>query len=203
MPVSTVDVPTGNTFDKYGASNPVERRMMAGFLAAFDGMVERADPRRVLEVGAGEGELAVRLVRRRPSRPVVVLDLPDDSLADDWRGRCLVGVTGDAASLPVASGSSDLVMAMEVLEHVRDPTAVLRELARVSSAHVLVSVPREPIWRAGNLARGRYVRALGNTPGHVQHWSRRSFVELVDRHLDVVDVRSPLPWTMVLARVRG
>jgi hypothetical protein len=30
-------------------------------------------------------------------------------------------------------------------------------------------VPREPIWRIGNMARGRYLGDLGNTPGHIQH----------------------------------
>ena len=52
------------------------------------------------------------------------------------------------------------------------------------------------------MARGKYLSTLGNTPGHVQHWSRRAFARLVDRHFEVTAVHSPLPWTMVAARVR-
>jgi hypothetical protein len=65
-----------------------------------------------------------------------------------------------------------------------------------------VSVPREPLWRALNLARLKYVGALGNTPGHLNHWSRRRFVEFLERRLQVVEVRSPMPWTMALCRAR-
>jgi hypothetical protein len=62
-------------------------------------------------------------------------------------------------------------------------------------------VPREPLWRALNLARGAYVRDLGDTPGHVNHWSRRAFTALLARHGEVVEARAPLPWTMLLVRV--
>jgi hypothetical protein len=62
-------------------------------------------------------------------------------------------------------------------------------------------VPREPLWRGLNLARGAYVQSLGNTPGHVNHWSRRGFVRLLARHGRVIEVRSPFPWTMLLVAV--
>jgi hypothetical protein len=90
---------------------------------------------------------------------------------------------------------------MEVLEHVPEPQAVLAEMCRVASRWLLVSVPREPLWRALNLARGAYLRELGNTPGHVNHWSRRAFTELLGGYGELVELRSPLPWTMALVRV--
>ncbi|HEV3407300.1 MAG TPA: hypothetical protein VG079_01320, partial [Gaiellaceae bacterium] len=76
------------------------------------------------------------------------------------------------------------------------------ELARVSSRALVVSVPREPLWRVLNVASGRYVRARGNTPGHVNHWSRREFVRFAARAGRVERVRTPLPWT-VLTVTRG
>jgi len=199
---TSASVPTGNTVDKYATTNPVERRMMEGFFGAFDELVDRARPTRVLEVGAGEGEVSARLVRRAPDVPVTILDLPDAELQDSWRALGLSGVAGSGDNLPHPDGAADLVLAIEMLEHVDDPAAVLKELARVSSAYLLVSVPREPVWRIGNMARGRYLPQLGNTPGHIQHWSRRSFVRQVAEVGEVVAVRAPLPWTMVLARVR-
>jgi hypothetical protein len=74
-------------------------------------------------------------------------------------------------------------------------------MARVAGRHLLVSVPREPLWRALNLARGAYVHDLGNTPGHVNHWSKRGFVRTVARYGEIAEVRSPFPWTMLLVRV--
>ena len=80
---------------------------------------------------------------------------------------------------------------------ITDPAA-LAELSRVCSGAFIASVPFEPIWRVGNLARRRYVRDLGNTPGHLNHWSKASFVRMLARHGEIVAVRSPFPWTMVL-----
>jgi len=75
-------------------------------------------------------------------------------------------------------------------------------LAGLATPWAIVSVPREPLWRALNLARLKYVGALGNTAGHLNHWSRRSFVDFLERRFDVVEVRSPIPWTMALCRAR-
>ena len=82
-----------------------------------------------------------------------------------------------------------------------DPEHTVSEMARVASSHLLVSVPREPLWRGLNMARGAYLKDLGNTPGHVNHWSKRSFVSLLSQHGEVVDARSPFPWTMLLVRL--
>ena len=81
------------------------------------------------------------------------------------------------------------------------PERTVAEMARVARRHLLVSVPHEPLWRMLNVARGAYVRELGNTPGHVNHWSRRGFAKLLGRHGEVVATRSPFPWTMLLVRV--
>jgi hypothetical protein len=89
-----------------------------------------------------------------------------------------------------------------VLEHLADPVRALGVLARLAQPHLIVSVPREPLWRLLNVARGRYWPALGNTPGHLQHWSARRFLALLEDQLEVREVRLPLPWTMALCRRR-
>ena len=88
------------------------------------------------------------------------------------------------------------------MEHLEEPEEALKVLAQLADPWLLVSVPREPLWRMMNMVRGQYLSAFGNTPGHIQHWSRSSFVRMLQRHVEVVEVASPLPWTMVLCRVR-
>lgn len=198
----SADVITGNTYDKYATKNPVERRIMRGFFEALESSLPTDRPDAVLEVGVGEAEVTKVVAARFPDLTVAGIDLPDPELARAWSDKPVAGSFADIGALPFGDGRFDLVLAIEVLEHVDDPVKALGEIARVARRDVVLSVPREPIWRIANLARGKYVTALGNTPGHVQHWSRRSFTDLVGRHLEVVDVVTPFPWTMIRARVR-
>jgi SAM-dependent methyltransferase len=196
-------VPTGNTYDKYGTGNPIERRLMDSFFRTLERALPSSVPAQILEVGAGEGEVVGRVVHQRwPDAPMTVLDLPDPALASHWRARGLPGVFASADRLPFPDASVDLVLAIEVLEHVDDPTAALTEIARVARGDVVLSVPREPLWRVLNVARGRYLGRLGNTPGHIQHWSSPAFARLVARHLEVTGTWRPLPWTLLRARAR-
>jgi SAM-dependent methyltransferase len=201
---SAQDVPTGNTFDKYGSSNPVVRRLMSGFHSTLDELWAKAAPESVLDVGCGEGVLTAEWAERLGDRRIVGIDLDDPKLRAEWEGRRRANLefrVEEATSLSFADGEFDLAAAIEVLEHVPEPEATVAEMARVANRWVLVSVPREPLWRGLNVARGAYWRSLGNTPGHVNHWSKRDFVSLLSRHGEVVEARSPFPWTMLLVRV--
>jgi 2-polyprenyl-3-methyl-5-hydroxy-6-metoxy-1,4-benzoquinol methylase len=195
---------TGNTYDKYGSQNPVVRRLMAGFGRTLDDLFTTAAPRSLLDVGCGEGMLTHRWAQRLGDGRVVGIDLDDPHLHAEWERRRAPNLeyrVMKAEHLPFADGEFDLATAIEVLEHVPDPEHTVAEMARVASRHLLVSVPREPLWRALNVARGAYLKDLGNTPGHVNHWSKRGFVRMLERHGDVLEARSPFPWTMVLVRV--
>jgi 2-polyprenyl-3-methyl-5-hydroxy-6-metoxy-1,4-benzoquinol methylase len=194
---------TGNTYDKYGSTNPVVKKLMAGFEGSLDDLFTQAAPQSLLDVGCGEGVLTEQWARRIPGR-VVGIDLDDPQLHAEWEHRSapnLEYMVMKAENLPFDDGEFEVATAIEVLEHVPDPAHTVAEMARVASRHLIVSVPREPLWRALNMARGAYVKDLGNTPGHLNHWSKRSFVQLLSRHGDVVEARSPFPWTMLLVRV--
>jgi 2-polyprenyl-3-methyl-5-hydroxy-6-metoxy-1,4-benzoquinol methylase len=202
--VSEDGVVTGNTYDKYGSTNPVVRRLMASFERELDELFELAAPNSVLDVGCGEGVLVHQWAQRLGERRVVGIDLEEESIQAGWAERQAANLeyrVMDAANLPFAENEFGLASAIEVLEHVPDPEHTLSEMARCAERHLLVSVPREPLWRMLNMARGAYWSALGNTPGHLNHWSRRSFTRLLARHGEVVEVRSPFPWTMLLVRL--
>jgi SAM-dependent methyltransferase len=199
-------VPTGNTYDKYGSQNPVVRKLMAGFESTLDELWDTAAPRSILDVGCGEGVLTHQWAERLGDGRIVGIDLDDPKLRAEWEKRRRSNLeyrAQEATSLSFADDEFDMATAIEVLEHVPEPEQTVAEMARVAERWLLVSVPREPVWRMTNMARGAYLKDLGNTPGHLNHWSKRSFVSLLSRYGRVEQVRSPFPWTMLLVRVDG
>ena len=197
----------GNTYDKYGSRNPIVKWMMGGFESALSELVGKAAPTAVHEIGCGEGYWVLRwteqgMTARGCDFSAHVIELARENAAG--RGLSpLLFETRSIYDLEAGRDSADLVVCCEVLEHLEHPEAGLQALQRVVGRHLIVSVPREPLWCALNLARGKYITDWGNTPGHIQHWSKSSFIRMVSTYFEVVDVKSPLPWTMLLCRPRG
>lgn len=194
----------GNAYDKYGSSNPIVKWIMTGFSSAVSELVGKASPATIHEVGCGEGYWVLRWAEQGYSArgcdfSEYAIGLARDNAAE----RDLPTSLFEARSiydLEKDRDSADLVVCCEVLEHLEDPHAGLLALQRIVEQHLIISVPREPLWCALNLARGKYITDWGNTPGHVQHWSKDDFVRLVSKYFDVIEVRTPLPWTMLFAR---
>ncbi len=198
-------VVTGNTYDKYGSSNPLVKKMMANFEDTLDDLWKQASPNSILDVGCGEGVLTHKWAERLGDGRIVGIDLDEPELKAAWEHRQRDNLEYkilEATKLPFADNEFEMTTAIEVLEHVPEPASTIAEMGRVAAKYVLVSVPREPLWRGLNMARGSYIKDLGNTPGHVNHWSKRAFIKELSAIGKVVEAKSPFPWTMLLVDVR-
>lgn len=194
----------GNNYNKYSTQNPIARRLMLGFSESLSALVSKAAPETIHEVGCGEGYWT--LAWHQQGMQVKGSDFSEQVIALAQENAAEQGLPSALFSrrsiyeLAQGDDSADLIVCCEVLEHLDDPEAGLAALRRVATRNVILSVPREPLWCALNLARGKYWSSLGNTPGHVQHWSSRAFVDLVQKYFEVQEIRKPLPWTMLLCK---
>jgi ubiquinone/menaquinone biosynthesis C-methylase UbiE len=154
----------------------------------------------VLEVGCGAG-YSTGILRDclAPGTAFIASDVGTTLVRKTMKRNPGVDLVQQSVyELALPDQAVDVVIMLEVLEHLEEPRRALAELRRVARRHVVLSTPREPIWRFLNFCRGKYVRALGNTPGHIQHWSSAGLQREVAPYFKVVGVRQPLPWTILL-----
>jgi 2-polyprenyl-3-methyl-5-hydroxy-6-metoxy-1,4-benzoquinol methylase len=191
----------GTSGNKFATKNPLAIYLLKGFDNAIVQMVRFSSPTNVLEVGCGEGHVT-KLILENSNARILATDISQsiiDQTRKDLNDTRVTYQVGPLETL-TCEGHFDLVVCCEVLEHLYDPNVGLDRLRSFNADWYLLSVPREPIWRAMNMARGTYLSQWGNSPGHIQHWSKRSFLRLVSRYFEIVQVKSPLPWTVLLCR---
>jgi 2-polyprenyl-3-methyl-5-hydroxy-6-metoxy-1,4-benzoquinol methylase len=192
----------GNAYDKYGSKNPIVKWMMNGFDSSVERFVERANPKTIHEVGCGEGYWVnkwngngLKAVGSDFSHEVISI-ARENALAASLSSE--VFTAKSIYDLQSGVDNADLIVCCEVLEHLEDPDKAMQILQTLVDKYLIISVPREPIWCALNMVRGRYIKSFGNTPGHIQHWTKNSFCNFVGKYFNIVDIASPLPWSILL-----
>jgi len=194
-------------YDKYNTKNPVSKLLMNNFLESFKALLSEIDEseiKTICEVGVGEGSLLKSLVNIFPKAKYWATDLSAGEVKK--AKKSLEGIKNVSFNVQNAENlhlfkdkQFDLVVCCEVLEHVKNYKKALRELKRVSRKYILVSVPNEPIWRILNMSRGKYLSDLGNTPGHINHWTKSNFIKFIKReNIEIIRKEYPFPWQMIL-----
>lgn len=166
---------------------------------------ELDDPHTYLEIGCGEGELFRRLHGDIKTNFAEILgcDIDNEALTHakssvPWANFSLVSIYDVATHFQAV----DMLVCCEVLEHLEDPVQALDVLGKLCKGTLIVSVPREPLWRILNMSRGKYIKDFGNTPGHLNHWSSGDFRKLLSTRFDVIKELRPLPWIMFVLKPR-
>ena len=194
----------GQDAAKYGSTNPVVRHLLerwTGRLRAVIGPVSG----RVIDVGVGEGLSLERVLAGGGVAPTQVAGVEyrfDKARVAARRGGVDI-VVGDAGMVPFPDGVADLVLCVEVLEHLPTVAPAVAELARVTSlddGRCVVSVPWEPWFRLGNLGRGKNVRRGGNDPEHLRWFTSPRLRAALEPHFEHVRVVPAFPWLVAEGR---
>lgn len=161
-------------------------------------------PRRVLDIGCGQGELAY-LARQR-GHHVVGVDLkPPRFELDEFIAADI------AAGLPIAPDRRfDVIVLADVLEHLQDPLKLLRSARRhlAPDGRMLVSLPNAVHWSVRALVgsgRFDYTNQGIMDRGHMRFFTLASAKRLFDdANLRVKScMTTPIPWELVIPRVLG
>lgn len=203
IPIEKKEIIAGNLYDKYNTVNPLARFFMNKFLDDLDALLRTCSQvKNILEVGCGEGHLTNHIRTEVGIDNIEALDRSNNILHIAHLSYPSISfVTGSIYHLPYPNHSKDLVIACELLEHLKEPNKALSEICRVAKKYIILSVPREPLWSLCNICRGHYLNRLGNTPPHLQKWTKRQFKTFVTHYFNIIRIRNPFPWTMIMGTI--
>lgn len=190
--------------DKYTKTGSIGNFLVKNFFKKIKDISPTEETGNVLEVGCGAGYSLVHLQKyydTKVSFSACDIDPELVRLAKEKNPNVMCEV-GSIYDLPYKDKSFDTVYCLEVMEHLEDPKKALEELARVTRKNIIISTPNEPIWRFLNCARLKYLSNLGNTPGHINHWSSKKLSNLISNYFEIKKIKKPLPWTIVYGKAK-
>ncbi|RJR16740.1 MAG: class I SAM-dependent methyltransferase [Nitrospiraceae bacterium] len=189
-----------DNFQKYTSKNPAQRYLITSFLETLFSCVKDLQVMSVLDAGCGEGFVLSEFRNRNVGVQLEGVDFSEAALN---MGRKMFPYLNlkkeNIYNLPYKDNSFDLVICTEVMEHLETPRKVLDEIMRVSKKYCLFSVPNEPFFMISNFLRGKNLTRWGNDIEHIHHWSSSAFKALIGEKLNVIKVKRPFPWIIVLS----
>lgn len=199
---STFSPPEKNIDKNYTTGNPIIRIVLTRLLKRLASSLRELDvvaSAMGLEVGCGEGNIIHRLYEYGVIGKIVAIDLQPEKLKSAFhRIPNVAFLASDINRLIFKDDTFDYILAVEMFEHLPDPHKGMRELCRVAKrgAFLLISVPHEPFFHWGNLARGKYLGRMGKTPSHLNFWTRSQFRAFLDQHVEILDESfiETFPW---------
>jgi SAM-dependent methyltransferase len=191
-----------SNYAKHETKNPLQKWLIKRFHANIIYLSKKTNAKFIFEAGCGEGFSSRQIISIGCSK-FIGLDINLESvfMAQNKCPTCSF-LQGDILNLPFSDSIFDLVVSLEVLEHLEEPFAALDELCRVSREWLILSVPNEPFFCLANFMRGKNLNRWGNDPGHINHWNKRSFVNFVERRCVVIEKTLSFPWIILLCRIK-
>ncbi|MCH5248456.1 MAG: methyltransferase domain-containing protein [Lachnospiraceae bacterium] len=207
-----VEYNRGN-YDKYNSKNPLKRKMVeqlnAKILTAMNSFVKKLSPDstrgkspiRILDAGCGEGFISNMIYNNIDNVEIVGLEYTSEAIniAKQYNEN-IEFVQGDIYKMPFEDAAFDIVLCMEVLEHLTEPAAAIEELLRVSKNFLIITVPNEPWFCMGNLLALKNVSRLGNPIDHINHWTFGGFkkftLNLLSSSRQRVRYDKSFPWSI-------
>lgn len=197
------DFVDGNYYNKYEAKNFIAKYLTNNFMKTVSRLIEsvKEECYSLTEIGCGEGYIISSLASLN-FKSIKAFDL-SKRVVDIAMQRCKeqrVDFYVKSVYDLNLEDSAELMVCCEVLEHLENPEKALELIESVTKKYCIFSVPNEPLWCFLNICRLKYLKNYGNTPGHINNWSPRQFINLLSNKFEIIAIKKPLPWQVYLVK---
>lgn len=194
----------GNFFNKYESKNPIVRALMNKYFNDLDCLILpiKNEISSALEIGCGEGyitkhiqDLGITIEGADISERIIhIAQKLHPSI--EFRIQSIY-------DLDSSQKKYDIIFINQVLEHLEEKERAMRQIQRITKKYLFFSVPNEPFFRIANILRLKYLSDLGNPPGHINHWSKKSFGQFLKVNgLDIINISISTVWILTLCKIK-
>jgi 2-polyprenyl-3-methyl-5-hydroxy-6-metoxy-1,4-benzoquinol methylase len=141
----------------------------------------------ILDVGCGEGIMLEKLTKRYPHKNIIGLDTIPENIQICSKFGLPVQL-GDLYHLDFHNNSIDVVILMEVIEHLAAPDQAIKEIHKVlkPGGKLIIIFPNDAFFLIARILTLKFKEAAFN-PGHLKQWTHREIRKFLNNHnLDVI-----------------
>lgn len=192
-----------SNYQKYKSKNKLKQIMIKRFQEKLLTILANEDQNTsLLDAGCGEGFISSYIYDQTRIKNITGIDINKDSLAfARSNNKNIKYKKGDIYKLGFKDKEFDIVITLEVLEHLTNPSQALKEIIRVAKNKIIISVPNEPYFSLGNLLSLKNVKRFGNPPDHINRWSKDQFVSFIKKEIEdkyQINILTSFPWTIII-----
>lgn len=187
-------VVAGEFTGKYLSRNIAKKLLIRHYFHTIYKTVKNLGISKALEIGCGAGYSTKYFAEIFPD--MESSEYRDDLVMEARERNPTIQIKQESIyNLRRDDGSFDMVIVLEVLEHLKYPWRALEEVHKVGSRYFLFSVPNEPLWSL--------IHMCSDDSGHIQHWKKDEFKCLISEYFTIINRVTSFPWQIILAEKGG
>lgn len=155
-------------------------------------------PNFIVDMGCGEGVILYWINKQGSCNSLIGVDVSREGLiiAKKIAGPYINLILADAHHIPLRR--VDLIIAVELLEHLPEPALAVDEMARIAN-HAIITVPYTLLFRIASLLSLKNIKRLGEALDHRHFYNPRKLKTLLDP-LEIVMQKRVGVWLLALTR---
>ena len=190
--------------EKHLSKNPLVKHANRKLKKDILKVLKNLEVKTILDIGCGEGFITREIGKKFPKVKIVAVDPQKKYIKYAKKFHKLKNISFKEGDLDSNSLKKkfDLVILTEVLEHLQNPRQALKKIRKLSNKYILLTVPNEPFFRLGNLFALKYVKDLGNSPGHLHNWTKNQLSKF-PRELGLnFKIKTSSFWNILLIKIK-
>lgn len=154
----------------------------------------------LIDVGCGEGFISNYIYMNTNIKKITAVDINKESIEYAKKQNNNINyINKDIRKLKYSQNEFDIVICLEVLEHLKYHKEVLKKINSIFKKRLIITIPYEPYFSLGNFLFFKNVKTFGKPQEHVNFWNKKSIRKyLIENNINNFKIETSFPWIIII-----